>query len=104
MFLGSCCLLAKVQRQRRRERDALKQSIQDFAPDNLALEALMGPQRHFSEITDSHASTIDDEEEPTLEEQVRRANEAAMKESMKALARQRNSSFARAAAKKTVAD
>lgn len=35
---------------------------------------------------------------------MRRANEAAMKESMKALAQQRGSSFARAAARKTVAD
>jgi hypothetical protein len=94
----------KAQRQRRRGRNATKQGIRDSAPDNLGLEALMGPQRHFSEITDSHASTVDDEEELTLEAQVRRANEAAMKESMKALARQRNSSFARAAAKRTVAD
>jgi hypothetical protein len=42
--------------------------------------------------------------ELTLEEQVRRANEAAMKEAMKALAQQRGGAFARAAAKKTVAD
>ncbi len=95
----------KAQRQRRHERSAPKQSSDGSPVDNLVLEALMGPQRHFSETTDSHASTIDDNEvELTLEEQVRRANEAAMKESMKALARQRNSSFARAAAKKTVAD
>jgi len=96
----------KARRQRYwRERNAPKPSIHGSAPDNLILESLVGPQRQFSETTDSHASTIDDdEEELTLEEQVRRANEAAMKESMKALARQRNSSFARAAAKKTVAD
>jgi hypothetical protein len=96
----------KARRQRYwRERNAPKPSIHGSAPDNLILEALVGPRRQFSETTDSHASTIDDEEEElTLEEQVRRANEAAMKESMKALARQRNSSFARAAAKKTVAD
>ena len=55
------------------------------------------------EVTASYTSAAGDEE-LTLEEQVRRRNEAVMKESMKALARQRNSSFARAAAKKTVAD
>jgi hypothetical protein len=43
-------------------------------------------------------------EELTLEEQVRRTNEAAMKESIKALAQERSGSFSRAAAKKTVAD
>ncbi|KAE9367922.1 hypothetical protein N431DRAFT_494813 [Stipitochalara longipes BDJ] len=92
------------ERQRRREREAAKKNTQEFPSDNLALQALLPSQRGaVSEVAESHTSGVDDQE-ITLEEQVRRANAAATRESLRALAWQRNPSFARAAAKKTVAD
>jgi hypothetical protein len=93
-------LLVQSDLQRRRERYPAKKISQDMPSDNLLSQAFPPSQpRAFSAVAESAA----DEDDITLEEQVRRARAAVPKErSLLALAR--NPSFARAAAKKTVAD